>query len=155
MRAAIVLTRANGSWRVPCAGATRLPPRAAIGFSSTSRPWSWKPAGPFLPRSLDPPAERRDPECEQAYDKIATRHRGAIDDLLGRQSRRVRALVDEQLGELHDALHGIRLLGHCPPAALDVAASFGERLSALIVSAYLNRFRRTRFVDARGFVTTV
>ena len=41
-----------------------------------------------------------------------------------------------------------------PPAALDVAASFGERLSALIVSAYLNRFRRARFVDARQFLTT-
>src|SRR5439155_17444537 len=64
------------------------------------------------------------------------------------------ALVDHQLGELRNVLQGIRLLGHCPPAALDVTASFGERLSALIVSAYLNRFRRTRFVDARQFVTT-
>ena len=100
-------------------------------------------------------AERRDPECEQAFDRIAARHRSAIDSLLGRrQRRRIRALVDEQLGQLRDALHGIRLLGHCPPAALDVAASFGEPLSALIVSAYLNRFRRTRFVDARQFLTT-
>src|SRR5881397_1311225 len=100
-------------------------------------------------------AERRDPACDQAYDRIAARHRSAVASLLGRpQGRRVRALVDAQLGELRDTLHGIRLLGHCPPAALDVAASFGERLSALIVSAYLNRFRRTRFVDARQFVTT-
>jgi len=100
-------------------------------------------------------AERRDPEHEQAYDTIAARHRSAVDNLLGRhQGRRIRALVDEQLGELRDALHGIRLLGQCPPAALDVAASFGERLSALIVSGYLNRFRRTRFVDARQFLTT-
>src|SRR5258708_9520788 len=100
-------------------------------------------------------AERRDPAHEQAYDKIAARHRAAVDKLRGRRhGRRVRALVDEQLGELRDALHGIRLLGHCPAAALDVAASFGERLSALIISAYLNRFRRTRFVDARQFVTT-
>ena len=30
------------------------------------------------------------------------------------QRRRIRTLVDEQLGELRDALHGIRLLGHCP-----------------------------------------
>src|SRR2546428_7607859 len=100
-------------------------------------------------------AERRDPACDQAYDRIAARHRSAVASLLGRQQgRRVRALVDAQLGELRDALHGIRLLGHCPPAALDVAASFGERLSALIVSAYLNRSRRTQFVDARQFVTT-
>ena len=100
-------------------------------------------------------AERRDSESEQAYDRIAARHRSAIDSLLvPHQRRRIRALADEQLGELRDALQGIRLLGHCPPAALDVAASFGERLSALIVSAYLNRFRRTRFVDARRFLTT-
>src|SRR5260370_759201 len=52
------------------------------------------------------------------------------------------------------AVHGTRLLGHCPPPALDVAASFGERLSALIVSAYLNQCRRSRFVDARQFLTT-
>jgi bifunctional aspartokinase / homoserine dehydrogenase 1 len=100
-------------------------------------------------------AERGDPAYEQVYDGIAARHRSAIESLLGRRpGRRIHALVDEQLGELRDALHGIRLLGHCAPAALDVAASFGERLSALIVSAYLNRFRRTRFVDARQFLTT-
>jgi len=70
-------------------------------------------------------AERRDLEYEQAYERIAERHRSAIDSLLGRQGRPTRALVDGQLGELRDALHGIRLLGHCAPAALDVAASFG------------------------------
>jgi bifunctional aspartokinase / homoserine dehydrogenase 1 len=100
-------------------------------------------------------AERRDPAYKQAYERIAARHRSAIESLLGRHhGRRTRALVDEQLAELRDALHGISLLGQCPPAALDVAASFGERLSALIVSAYLNRFHRARFVDARQFLTT-
>jgi aspartokinase/homoserine dehydrogenase 1 len=100
-------------------------------------------------------AERRAPECEELFEKVATRHRSAVDTLIGRaQGRRTRALVDAQLGELHDALQGIRLLGHCPPAALDVAASFGERLSATIVSAYLNGFRRAEFVDARQIVTT-
>jgi aspartokinase/homoserine dehydrogenase 1 len=100
-------------------------------------------------------AERRDPTCDSAYDAIARRHYSAIDDLLGRRpGRRIRALADEQLGELHDALHGIRLLGHCPPAALDVTASIGERLSALIVASYLDRLRQARFVDARQLVST-
>jgi len=70
-------------------------------------------------------AERRDPEYEQAYDGIAERHRSAIDSLLGHEGIQTRALVDEQLGDLRDALHGIRELGHCSPAALDAAASFG------------------------------
>ena len=100
-------------------------------------------------------AERQDPGYEQAFDAIVARHHDAIDSLMSRQQgRRVRVLVDEQLGELSNALQGVRLLGHCAPAALDVTASFGERLSALIVSAYLNRFRSARFVDARRFVTT-
>jgi aspartokinase/homoserine dehydrogenase 1 len=100
-------------------------------------------------------AERRDPGYERTYSRIATRHRSAIDGLLGRhEGRRIHALIDEQLGELRATLDGIRLLGECSPAALDAAASFGERLSALVVSAYLNRFRRTRFVDARQFLTT-
>jgi aspartokinase/homoserine dehydrogenase 1 len=100
-------------------------------------------------------AERRDPGYEQTYIRIAARHSSAIDSLLGRhEGRRIHALVDEQLGELRATLHGICLRGQCPRAALDVVASFGERLSALIVSAYLNRFRLTRFVDARQFLTT-
>ena len=36
----------------------------------------------------------------------------------------------------------------------DVVASFGERLSALIVAAYIERFRPARFADAREFVIT-
>jgi aspartokinase/homoserine dehydrogenase 1 len=100
-------------------------------------------------------AQRPDSASEQAYDQIAERHRSTIDSLLDdRQRCGLHALVDKQLDELRDALHGIRRLGHCPPAALDVVASFGERLSALVVSAYLNCFRRTRFVDARQFVKT-
>jgi len=99
-------------------------------------------------------AERRDPEYEQAYDTIAARHRSAIDSLLGRHACPTRARADEHLGELRDALHDVCRLGHCSPAAFDVIASFGERLSALIVAAYLNRFHRARTVDAREFLTT-
>ena len=99
-------------------------------------------------------AERQDRAHEHAYDRLAARHRSAMASLSGSDEGRAFEEIDEQLKELHDALHGIRLVGHCPPAALDVVASFGERLSALIVAAHLNRFRRARFVDARRFVTT-
>src|SRR5256885_1611781 len=56
--------------------------------------------------------------------------------------------------DLHDALHGVQLLDYAPPRALDLVASFGERLSALIVSGYLGRFRRAQFVDAREIIVT-
>ncbi len=100
-------------------------------------------------------AERRDPAWQQIYDAIVKRHHSAIASLFaGRPSGRIRTATDQQLGELHDALHGIRLLGNCPPAALDIVASFGERLSASIVAAYLRRSCRAKFVDARQFVVT-
>jgi aspartokinase/homoserine dehydrogenase 1 len=100
-------------------------------------------------------AERGDAGTDRAFEKIAARHRTAATALVGpRRGARVVADVDAQLAELRDAIHGIRLLRHCPPRALDVAASFGERLSALIIAAYLNRFRPARFVDSRAFVIT-
>ncbi|PYR47105.1 MAG: bifunctional aspartate kinase/homoserine dehydrogenase I [Acidobacteria bacterium] len=101
-------------------------------------------------------AERQDQTLEHAYNTLAARHRSAMASLCSDPpDDRATGIIDEQLTELHDALRGIRLLGHCPPAMLDVVASFGERLSALIVAAYLNRFGGgARFVDARQFVTT-
>ena len=100
-------------------------------------------------------AERGERRYEQEWASIARRHRSAIDDLVGpRRGRRTRVEADALLSELHDVLHGIQLLGHCPPQALDVVASFGERLSALVVAAYVKRFRPARFADAREFVIT-
>lgn len=106
-------------------------------------------------------AERGAPDYRRASEKIARRHRLALADLMavarglkrGRGDRTL-AEVDRLLGELHDALHGIRLLGHCPPPALDLIASFGERLSARIVAAHLERSHPARFVDARQFIVT-
>jgi bifunctional aspartokinase / homoserine dehydrogenase 1 len=90
-----------------------------------------------------------------AWNKIVHRHRSAIDGLLGKRCGvRFRSQVETLLDELYDVLHGIQLLGHGPPQALDLVASFGERLSALIVAAHLARFHPARFVDARQFVVT-
>ncbi len=100
-------------------------------------------------------AERGDAGADRTCEKIATRHRAAVTTLLrARRGARIAKHVDALLDELRDALHGIRLLGHCPPLALDIVASFGERLSALVVAAYLGRSRPSKFVDAREFVIT-
>src|SRR5262245_37616577 len=100
-------------------------------------------------------AERGDPAADRALEKVAARHHDAATALLGpRRGARVVEKVEAELAELRDAVHGIRLLRHCPPRALDVTASFGERLSALICAAYLDRFRPARYVDAREFVIT-
>ena len=94
-------------------------------------------------------AERADASLDDAFDQIARRHRSAVTHLIGSArpgrlrhdigSHRpykataagVRAHVDALLAELRSTLQGIQLLRHCPPRALDMTASFGERLSAL------------------------
>jgi len=100
-------------------------------------------------------AEKNDRRYDAAWKKIAGRHHSAVDSLLDRRRAiRIRSQVDTLLGDLHDALHGVQLLGHSPLRALDLIASFGERLCALIVAAHLARVHPARFVDARQLVVT-
>jgi len=99
-------------------------------------------------------AERADVTFEDAFEQIARRHRSAVSHLVGRRPARTRAQVDALLAELRSTLQGIHLLRHCPARALDMTASFGERLSALIVAAHLDRKNPSAFVDARDFLVT-
>jgi aspartokinase/homoserine dehydrogenase 1 len=99
-------------------------------------------------------AERADASYLELFDQIARRHRSAVSHLVGRRPARVRAQVDELLAELASTLQGIHLLRHCPLRALDMTASFGERLSAVIVAAYLGKTQPSAFVDARDLIVT-
>jgi aspartokinase/homoserine dehydrogenase 1 len=100
-------------------------------------------------------AERRDLTYEHLYDQLVQRHHAAVDELHGKgKGKSIRGNVDGLLFELRDALHGIHLLRHSPPRALDLVASFGERLSAFIISSYLNKFWRSVPIDARECVVT-
>src|SRR5207248_928516 len=49
------------------------------------------------------------------------------------------AHVAAELAELEDLVRGIRLLGELSPRAKDRVASFGERMAARAVAAYLSR----------------
>jgi aspartokinase/homoserine dehydrogenase 1 len=99
-------------------------------------------------------AERADSSYGALFDQIARRHRAAVSQLIRTHRRRVRADVDAMLEELRSTLEGIHLLRHCPPRALDMTVSFGERLSALIVAAYLDGQHPAAFVDARELIVT-
>ncbi len=48
-------------------------------------------------------------------------------------------LVEKELTELEELLRGVQLLGELSPRSLDYAMSFGERMSAKIVAAFLSR----------------
>src|SRR5215471_4703216 len=99
-------------------------------------------------------AERGDAAYQRVFDEIARRHRSAVTALVKRHRTRTRKQVDALLAELASTLQGIYLLRHCPLRALDMTASFGERLSALIVAAHMDRFHPAICVDARTFVRT-
>ena len=68
----------------------------------------------------------------------------------GAAAARCASRVDALLAELRDTLHGIHLLRHCPLQALDMTASFGERLSALIIAAHLNQLASRDASSTRG-----
>jgi aspartokinase/homoserine dehydrogenase 1 len=99
-------------------------------------------------------AERQSAAFTESFDDLARRHRNAVASLVGRGQTRTRRAVDELLDELRSTLEGIHLLRHCPTRALDMVASFGERLSAVTVAAALNRRYPSQFVDARELVVT-
>ena len=99
-------------------------------------------------------AEDGDEAYLDALDTIARRHRAAVSALVTQRRAQTRKQVEALLAELASTLQGIYLLRHCPLRALDMTASFGERLSALILSAHLQRFHASAFVDARSFVRT-
>jgi aspartokinase/homoserine dehydrogenase 1 len=106
-------------------------------------------------------AERGAAGYEPVFDKIAARHRAAVESLLPKSAKstkstkpETRASVEALLTELREVLHGVSLLRHAPPRALDTVAGFGERLSAQIISAYLSRFVPAPLADARDFIVT-
>lgn len=100
-------------------------------------------------------AEAGNASYESRFAEIVRRHRSAVSSLLGRQSASAaRKQIDVLLEDLHEVLHGISLLRHCPPLSLDLAASFGERLSAQIFSEFLTRSHPAIFIDAREIITT-
>ncbi len=100
-------------------------------------------------------AEAGDVSYLLLYKKLAQRHIEALNHLAGKSGKRTQhTFVQQQLDELQKILQGINLLRHCPPRALDLVASFGERLSAIIISSFLHHKQPTCYVDTRGLIVT-
>jgi aspartokinase/homoserine dehydrogenase 1 len=89
------------------------------------------------------------------FQSLASRHTETLSALHnGHPPARIRREIESQLAELRDVLQGIYLLRQASPRALDLTASFGERLSAVIIASYLHRTRPATFVDSRALVKT-
>ena len=82
---------------------------------------------------------------QRGVDQLRARHLETIAELLPEADRLpVTAAVEELLMEFQRITSGMRMLGQRPPRAVDEAIAIGERLSILLVAAYL----RTQGVGA-------
>ena len=100
-------------------------------------------------------AESGNTKFQFVYKTLVERHNATLKELHnGKPPRYVVSNLQSLLAELHDVLQGIYLLRHSSPRALDLAASFGERLSALTIASFLQRTQPACFVDSREIVKT-
>jgi aspartokinase/homoserine dehydrogenase 1 len=87
---------------------------------------------------------------------IEKRHLDAVRELIGVQKQSsILAQVKFMINELEDVLHGVFLVKERTPRTLDYIMSFGERLSAYIISeAFKDKGVVAEFLDARKVVRT-
>lgn len=88
--------------------------------------------------------------------QIEKHHFDTARQLISVQSQsRVFAYLKTLFNELEDVLHGVFLLRERSLRTLDLVVSFGERLSAYIISQYINELGiDTQFLDARRVIRT-
>jgi aspartokinase/homoserine dehydrogenase 1 len=88
--------------------------------------------------------------------EIEKRHLDAVRELIGVQKQSsILAQVKFMINELEDVLHGVFLVKERTPRTLDYVMSFGERLSAYIISeAFKDKGVAAEFLDARKVVRT-
>lgn len=99
-------------------------------------------------------AEAGDNRYESVYNDIAKRHFDTIHHLLPRDNQAVVLTTQQLLAELNEILQGISLMRELTLGAVDHIASFGERLSANIIAAYLSATYPAESVDARQLIVT-
>lgn len=96
-----------------------------------------------------------DGRWEPMLETLMVTHRRIAEEVLGPRAAGLAPRLDEHGDQLARLLHGAELLGDASPRTLDQVASFGERLSALIVAqALAARDIPAATCDARGLIIT-
>ena len=101
-------------------------------------------------------AERGAQNLDTLLEQVGHKHHEMITTLLPESAgQQVQTEIQPLLQELADILHGIRLTREATPRSRDLVMSFGERLSATILSGF---FRENglpaQFVDTRALIIT-
>lgn len=97
-----------------------------------------------------------DSSYQEVLSQLKQRHLAMAAELVAAtQLERVQATVNQLFTELADILQGIFLIRELSARAHDNVLSFGERLSAFIISASIQvQIPETTFVDARELIKT-
>jgi len=91
----------------------------------------------------------------RAVTKLEERHDGVAKELLGPTAAPVVASIRTLVDDLRRLVDGVAVLGEASPRSLDAIASFGERLSSLIIHEYFRRMKlESTLIDARSFMIT-
>lgn len=99
--------------------------------------------------------QKRDERYELELEKIHARHREIITQLAGLNVDKAELRIAPLLAELAEIIHGTYLLRECSPRSKDLILSFGERLSATIISSYFTANKiPAEFCDARSLIIT-
>jgi len=80
--------------------------------------------------------QTRNEKYQLVLEKIRARHKDLVGDLTGMDVKNTEELIMPILSELAEIIHGTYLLRECSPRTKDLILSFGERLSATIISSY-------------------
>ncbi|WP_194777063.1 bifunctional aspartate kinase/homoserine dehydrogenase I [Pararhodonellum marinum] len=101
-------------------------------------------------------ALENDNDYQLILKNLEKRHISIVKELIPVQSQSpVLTFVKVRFNELEDLCHGIYLIKECSPRTLDYVASFGERLSAYILTEVLkNRGLDVQYLDARQVIKT-
>ncbi len=101
-------------------------------------------------------ASRGEGKYTNVFKELESRHSSVAKDIISvsNQSKVFPRLI-EMLNELQDVLHGVYLVKEASLRTLDFIMSFGERLSAYIISeALLDNNIKCEFLDSRELVKT-
>lgn len=95
-------------------------------------------------------------EYRQRADQLEKRHMEAVRELVNiHKQSSILAQVKIKMNELADVLNGVYLVKERTPRTLDYIMSFGERLSAFIISeAMKDRGHAVEYLDARSLIVT-
>jgi aspartokinase/homoserine dehydrogenase 1 len=101
-------------------------------------------------------ASQGDESYYSSFKELESRHFGVAKDIISTSNQsKVFPHLIRTLNELQDVLHGVYLVKEASPRTLDFIMSFGERLSAYLISeAMLDRKINCEFLDSREVIKT-